>query len=370
MNDANETTALGCRCRMDSQSSEYKYWWRRVLPDSSTSGERLLNDNIGCTREECYFGEGFMEENGDIGYGSVTRNHLLKSEHNGDFPSSKRSNDHFLARNKDTLAALDIDFDGEDSSFEQKRYEMTRLQYRKRSLVAWMVLVIFSCSYFALFSAGMLWGPAYGTNNRDTSLGQVFFFDTLFTGVKKKPSRQVLERPPPLARSILLVLRAEVTPENIAVKDMDRMLTAKGMRDAEGLGVYLQQHNIPEPDWIFVSPSERTAFTTELMRRHWASDAPVAFEDILYTLEFNDYFSFVAGLNDQFRRVMIVGHNPAILNTAKKLMKTHGIEDFPDCGLMEIRWNDLVHWKDVQPSSGSSKMALDPNNNFFFSTPG
>lgn len=214
----------------------------------------------------------------------------------------------------------------------------------------------------------MLQGPARGSN-RNSGLSQLFFFDTLFTGIKKKPSRKDLERPPPLARSLLLVLRAEVTPENIAVRDMDRQLTAKGMRDAEGLGVYLHQHNIPGPDWIFVSPSERTAFTTELMRRHWGSDAPVAFEDILYTLEFNDYFSFVAGLNDQFRRVMIVGHNPAILNTAKKLMKTHGIEDFPDCGFMEIRWNDLVHWGDVQPFSGSSTMAIDPHNNFFFSSP-
>jgi len=197
---------------------------------------------------------------------------------------------------------------------------------------------------------------------------EVFFFDTLFGGVKKRPSRESLERPPPLARSILLVLRAETTPVNPIVDDLDRQITAKGMRDAEGLGVYLSQHKIPEPDWIFCSPTERTAKTTELVRRHWAATTPVAFEDILYTLEFNDYFSFVAGLNDHFRRVMIVGHNPAILQTAQKLMKTHGIEDFPTSGLMEIRWDDLAHWRDVAPYSGNSKMAIDPNNNFFFSS--
>jgi phosphohistidine phosphatase len=214
--------------------------------------------------------------------------------------------------------------------------------------------------------------PGIVVDNEDVSsiLSELFDFDAFFRGVKSTPFKASLDRPPPLARSILLVLRAEVTPANPIVRDIDRQLTAKGMQEAEGLGIYLEQHGIPPPDWIFVSPSERTAYTTELMRRNWGSNAPVAFEKILYTLEFNDYFSFVAGLNDHFHRVMIVGHNPAILNTAKKLMKTHGIEDFPNCGLLEIRWDDLASWRTIRPYSGSSKMAIDPNNNFFFSSPG
>ena len=166
-----------------------------------------------------------------------------------------------------------------------------------------------------------------------------FNFDSLFGGgIKKKtPASQLQSPQSSMARSILLVLHGEATPENPTVNDIDRQLTSKGMREAEGLGIYLKEHQIPEPDWIFSSPSERTAYTTELIRRNWASNAPVAFEEILYTLAFNDYFAFVAGLNYNYRRVMIVGHNPAILNTAKKLMRTHGIEDFPLCGFMEIR---------------------------------
>ena len=50
-------------------------------------------------------------------------------------------------------------------------------------------------------------------------------------------------------------------------------------------------------------------------------------------------------------------------------MKTHGIEDFPDCGFMEIRWDDQYEWMTVVPFTGAAKMAIDPNNNFFFSSP-
>lgn len=195
-----------------------------------------------------------------------------------------------------------------------------------------------------------------------------FVFFVIYSDTKTSP-HDGLQRHPPMQRSILLVLEAETVPVNPIIDDMDRQLSTKGMRDAEGLGVYLSEHKIPEPEWIFSSPSERTAYTTELIRRHWSPDVTVAFEDVLYILEFNDYFTFVEGLNDHFRRVMIVGHNPAILKTAKKLLRTHGIDEFPDCGLLEIVWEDLVEWKDVRLHSGSSTLAIDPHNKFYFSSP-
>ena len=295
-----------------------------------------------------------MGEGEDIGYGSINSNKSQSSDEESFCDSNRNYAD--VERRKTNSNGV----------------ERSLHQHRRRSIMPRIMLVVvcLSCFYLAFLGKDANEGTATLVQSPTRwDRAQVFFFDTLFGGVKKRPSRDSLERPPPLARSILLVLRAETTPTNPEVHDMDRQITARGMQDAEGLGMYLQQHKIPEPDWIFVSPSERTAYTTELVRRNWGSNAPVAFEDILYTLEFNDYFSFVAGLNDQFRRVMIVGHNPAILNTAKKLMRTHGIEDFPDCGLMEIRWNDLVKWSWLEPFSGTSKMAIDPNNNFFFSSP-
>ena len=367
MNNASERSNIGSRSRRDEETSNDDGMWRQLLlsvfSDSSAASGSNLENIIHDNSQDSSCDDNSVEEDEHIGYGSITRNKRRSKDHS----SLLSDRESFIPSSDEILRTISIELDERDHLVDQRADEnkLARLQHRRRSLVAWMILVFLSCScLLTFFGEGMLQGPNHGGKR-----AQVFFFDTLFSGVKKKPSKRVLEQPPPLARSVLLVLRAEVTPENTVVNDRDRQLTANGMRDAEGLGIYLMEHRIPEPDWIFVSPSERTAFTTELIRRHWGSEAPVAFEDILYTLEFNDYFSFVAGLNDQFRRVMIVGHNPAILNSAKKLMKTHGIENFPDCGFMEIRWNNLVHWNDVEPSSGSSTMALDPHNNFYFSTP-
>mmetsp|Transcript_16843 Transcript_16843/g.46234 ORF Transcript_16843/g.46234 Transcript_16843/m.46234 type:complete len:330 (+) Transcript_16843:157-1146(+) len=298
-----------------------------------------------------------------MGYGAITN-----SIEEGVESSRAKHALGFLALDDDaTTHKVDATVSGADRidhRFRELLYPRIRTSKRYYSLLALAYLFCCAFAFVGLHHSTQ----ANGTTSDKMALSDLFFFDDLFRGGSKRRSPVAsLERPPSFERSLLLVVNAEVTPSNRIVQDIDRQLTAKGMQDAEGLGLYLKEHNIPEPDWIFTSPSERTAFTTELIRRHWASNAPVAFEDILYTLEFNDYFTFVTGLNDNFRRVMIVGHNPAILNTARKLMKTHGIEDFPDAGLMEIRWDSLHNWHTVVYYSGSTKMAVDPNNNFLYS---
>jgi phosphohistidine phosphatase SixA len=78
------------------------------------------------------------------------------------------------------------------------------------------------------------------------------------------------------------------------------------------------------------------------------------------------YFAFVAGLAFNFHRVMILGNNPAILNTAKKLMSQHGIEDFPDGGYMEIKWDHQDLWMNVVPGTGTTTVAVSPETADFF----
>lgn len=168
--------------------------------------------------------------------------------------------------------------------------------------------------------------------------------------------------------SLALTLVVLQPANDYVMLDEDRPLTATGMQQSERLGSYLAEHNVAPPDWIFCSPSVRTSYTLQLVRRRWASNVPVAFENILYVLAFNDYFAFVAGLNHNFRRVLIVGHNPAILNTAKKLMRERGLEDFPTAGFLELTWDDQQFWFNIFPESGDVRTAIsgDSSENGFF----
>jgi phosphohistidine phosphatase len=206
---------------------------------------------------------------------------------------------------------------------------------------------------------------SYQSSSYASKMRQFLFDNFLPWGSSKSPT---ISPPSHTTRSILLVMNGEAVPESPYIPDPQRPLTENGIRDAEDLGWYLQEHNVQPPDWIFASPSVRTSYTLELIRRHWAGTVPVAFEDILYILEFNDYFAFCAGLAFNFHRVLIVGHNPAILNTAKILMATHGIEDFPEAGFMEIRWTHQAEWRNIIPGTGETEMAVSPHNvhNEFF----
>ena len=379
MIDATEISHIGSCPRREGEARTIRWPDQQGLPETSriSSGEALES-------QENVFGDEWCESadsssngkrtGGDncIGYGSISisrnessqllkimdneRSEGMKQEQSILIPTTSFRS--FLDRNDDRL------FSKIFGIFDH-RVDSDEVQCRRNNkpLMAWMLLILLSVVYLASFGIASFYNGG-GT----VSVAGLFIFDDLFRRINNSPSEATLEPSLFISRSILLVMHAETTPINPIVKDQDRKLTAKGMRDAKGLGIYLNQHNIAVPEWIFVSPAERTAYTTELIRQNWASDVDVAFEDYLYTLGFNDYFTFVAGLNDHFRRIMIVGHNPAILNTARKLMGTHGIEDFPDCGFLEIFWNDLKQWKDVRPNSGSSTLAIDPNHKFFFSS--
>lgn len=246
-------------------------------------------------------------------------------------------------------------------------------QSRTNRLVL-LVSVVF-CSYLGFYAVFVLmshhnhadgvFGGGEPSLLRINALVQFLFgnLGSIILGRPSPPPQPFATNRPPVPRSILLILHAETVPGNDAVMlDHDRPLTAIGMQQAEKLGSYLVQHNIAPPDWIFCSPSVRTSYTLELIKHRWAPHVPVAFENILYVLAFNDYFAFVAGLNPNFKRVLIVGHNPAILNTAKRLMQLQGIEDFPDAGFLEITWTDQELWHTIIPGTGDVDTAVCPNS--------
>jgi len=357
MADARETSYAGsCPSgkEMESKKSNFGGGWCEI-PDS--------NSNRNLTGGDNYDGYGSISRRSESSLNTINNESSegMKKEQTRLIP--ERSFLPFSDRNNDGLFSTTFRFFDQradcDGARCSRRNNESLVNLRQCTpKIAWMTLLSISALYLASFGIA-----SFYNGGGKMSIAGFFLFDK---SIKKLNS---LRPPLSISRSILLVLHAESAPVNPIVKDLDRKLTANGMRDAQGLGIYLKQHNIPIPEWIFVSPSERTAYTTELIRQNWASDVDVAFEDYLYTLGFNDYFTFVAGLNDHIRRVMIVGHNPAILNTAKMLMRTHGIEEFPDCGLLEIVWDDLKEWNNVQPHSGSSTLAIDPNHKFFFSSP-
>ena len=170
-----------------------------------------------------------------------------------------------------------------------------------------------------------------------------------------------------MKRSILLLRHAKSSWKDYdpaRTDDFDRPLSLRGKQAAKRLGRYLQNHAVVIPDQIYASPSARTRSTLHYVQQSWAWNVPVQFDPLLYDLAMNvddndndddedDYHSFLRRrLDPRDRRVLVVGHNPAIRVFANRLLgstkanstdpRSVVILEFPPGTFCEIQWNVTV----------------------------
>jgi phosphohistidine phosphatase len=156
-------------------------------------------------------------------------------------------------------------------------------------------------------------------------------------------------------RTLILVRHAKSSWDDPGLEDFDRPLNSKGRHSAKRLGLYLRKTHETYPEIIFSSPSVRTRETLELIQQApWATDVPVEFDRQLFGSD--DYLNFVNQIDPRFNRVMLVGHNPAIGNLAKKLTAVGSVEKFPTGSYCEIRWSELStgpDWSATKEAKGT-----------------
>ncbi len=143
--------------------------------------------------------------------------------------------------------------------------------------------------------------------------------------------------------------------ERDSAGDRERRLTPRGKRDCEAIGAIIGRDY--QPDRILCSPARRTRETLDALHLAAASHASdVWFVDGLYDAP-GDYTSLIATNAGNARRLLIIGHNPAIQETTIALMgmgdaKLRGAihEKFPTSAVAVIDLEGA--WQTIQPLSG------------------
>mgnify|MGYP001461382817 CR=1 FL=1 len=110
----------------------------------------------------------------------------------------------------------------------------------------------------------------------------------------------------------LLVLRhAKSSWSNDYLADHERPLNDRGKQDAPRMGRLLQTEDLV-PDLIISSSAERALNTAEMVALNCDYDHKIAISRRFYHADPDDYLEVLAGLDDAYERVMIVGHNPGM----------------------------------------------------------
>ncbi|MGC6454586.1 MAG: SixA phosphatase family protein [Candidatus Puniceispirillaceae bacterium] len=121
---------------------------------------------------------------------------------------------------------------------------------------------------------------------------------------------------------ITLLRHAKAETPTADMADFDRVLSARGRRNADRMGRFVAESGLL-PDLVILSPSARTRQTFELASAHWP-DVKTECRDGIYEASAETILTAVTTLGDSYEHVMVIGHNPGLV-----VLLHHLVESVP-----------------------------------------
>lgn len=144
--------------------------------------------------------------------------------------------------------------------------------------------------------------------------------------------------------------------------DIDRPLNKRGKHDAPLMGRIIARR-VEHPERILCSPAKRARKTAEFVAD--AISYPHEQIDIIeeiYDADVDTLLTVLYGLKDEFRRIMLIGHNPSITGLLNYLTPS-GIDNVRTCGTACIEL-PVESWKDITRGIGSTIFYDIPKNHY------
>ncbi len=166
---------------------------------------------------------------------------------------------------------------------------------------------------------------------------------------------------------LTLLLLRHAKAETPRGDDFARALTGKGERDAGEIGAFLAEHRLV-PDVALVSAARRTSRTFELVAERLGAEIEVHEEMALYNAGEAAIRDRLGRLDPASRAVIVVGHNPGIMEAAVALAREGDWPEierlrgrFPPCGLAVVSF-EAEDWADACASGGRLDALVFPED--------
>lgn len=166
-------------------------------------------------------------------------------------------------------------------------------------------------------------------------------------------------------KTILLLRHAKSSWDNPGLADFERPLAKRGKKDAPRMGQVLADFD-NVPDLIISSPAKRAKQTAELAAKHCGYTKDIRWEESFYHGSSHALIRVLQSLPEKFERVMLVGHNPTMEETAAELLslaEDHWEDAFairmPTAALVCIQ-ADIFEWSTLEAGDGVLQWFLIP----------
>lgn len=155
-------------------------------------------------------------------------------------------------------------------------------------------------------------------------------------------------------KTLLIVRHAKSSWKDQQAQDHDRPLNKRGKRDAPRIGQLLQDRGL-RPDLILSSTAKRARKTAAMIARQCGYQGIVKLDGSLYLAPPDAYITVVHQVDDQFRCVLVVGHNPGLEQWLALL--TGQAVRMPTATLARLEL-ELSSWQELNSRSHARLVAL------------
>ncbi|MBK8043102.1 MAG: histidine phosphatase family protein [Haliscomenobacter sp.] len=157
-------------------------------------------------------------------------------------------------------------------------------------------------------------------------------------------------------KTVYFVRHAKSSWSNESLRDIDRPLNKRGLRDAPLMARILREKGV-KPDLFLSSPAKRALTTAEIFAAGLDVDA-IRVEPQLYEAFPEDVLRVVQGVEDAVQTLFVFGHNPTFFVLANRFSKSE-LDNVPTCGIVCVEAH-IDSWKDFREHTGRMTAFLYP----------
>ena len=144
---------------------------------------------------------------------------------------------------------------------------------------------------------------------------------------------------------LFLVRHAKSSWNNAQLRDFERPLNKRGIRDAPFMGNLLSKKEI-KPDLLISSPAKRAKFTAKYFAKELNyPEEKILYKENLYEAGINDLIKIVSEIDNTNRIVILFAHNPGLTDFSNFISDKY-IDNIPTAGVVALNPGNL-NWNQV-----------------------
>lgn len=148
---------------------------------------------------------------------------------------------------------------------------------------------------------------------------------------------------------LTLIRHAKSSHDNPSLTDAQRILNARGLRDAPAMGRHLREHWQFRPDLMISSPAVRAIHTARLIAAEIGyAETSIRLEPRIYEAPVRSLLQVVREQADETVHLCLTGHNPGTEQFTQFLCGGPAVQDVVTCAVIMLEL-PIERWRDTGP---------------------